>query len=193
MRELVWPFFVIPTVLITLSSQAAQLPIIENKCVNDYAKLIDKRDRAVIESFCRKAKKAKVPMVVVTVRTLSEFRPRPLSLDTFADELFEEWDIEYESARKAIMLVVMVRERQIRIRIGEVFSDKARLRANHIMRRTIGPALGRRSSSGIRKGFSRLYSEVVRPFHREEKRKDFLESQKRGVIDFDNESAAITR
>jgi len=162
-----------------------EFPSTERECTNDHAGLVGKKDRAAIRSLCKKAEKDGVHMVVVTIKTLDDYRPRPLSLDTFVDDLFDEWDIDYDAANEAIMLFVARKERQIRIRMGDGYGDRAWKKAQHIMRRTVGPALGRRPSTGIRKGFARLYNEVARPHIKAKKRRVQAEKRKRGIVNFE--------
>ena len=77
------------------------------------------------------------------------------------------------------------KERQLRIRLGDGDGDRAWKQAQHIMRRTVGPALGRRPSTGIRKGFVRLYNEVARPHIKAKKRRVQAEKRKRGIVNFE--------
>ncbi len=165
------------------SALAEELPRVDQECFNDHAKLLGKADRAKIRSLCKKAQDDGVQMVVVTVRSLAEFKP--LNLDQFVDDVFDEWDIEYDDANSAIMLFVARKERQIRIRMGEAYPDKAWKTAKNVMRRTVGPSLGRRASSGIRRGFTRLYKEVAKPHIRARKREEEAAKRKRGVVNFE--------
>jgi len=164
---------------------AEELPTVDQECVNDHAKVLSKADRAKVRALCKKAQDDGVQMVVVTVSSLGDFQPRPLNLDTFVDDVFDEWEIEYDAANHAIMLFVARKERQIRIRMGEAYPDRAWQTAKNIMRRTVGPSLGRRASSGIRQGFVRLYKEVAKPHIRTRKREEREAKRKRGTVNFE--------
>jgi uncharacterized protein len=165
------------------SAVAEELPQVDQECINDHGKLLGKADRAKIRSLCKKAQDDGVQMVVVTVRSLGEFKP--LNLDQFVDDVFDEWDIEYDAANHAIMLFVARKERQIRIRMGEAYPEKAWKTAKNVMRRTVGPSLGRGASGGIRRGFARLYTEVAKPHIRTRKREEEAAKRKRGVVNFE--------
>lgn len=166
-------------------SAMAREEAVAEKCVNDHANLIGKADREEIRRLCVRSDKEGAPIKVVTVSTLEEAQSRSSRLDLFADELFDEWEIEYEASRQAVMLLIVVGERQLRIRMGEVYSETDWKTAEQILRRVIAPNLGRRPSAGINKGMRRLYDDVVVPQIKKRKRQDFVESQKRGIVDFD--------
>ncbi len=161
------------------------IPSLSNKCFNDHGHLLRKRDRAIIRRMCKKAEKSEVPMMVVTVQTIGKHNDRPMGLDSFVTDVFDEWDIEYDQANLAILLFVSRKEHQIRIKLGDGYPDKAWNKAKKIMVRTVGPLLGRNPSAGIRKGFARLYKEVVKPYVREQKRKEDLRKSKRGRVNFE--------
>lgn len=185
----IWPWLVLFLFLglfICVPARAQDdVPSLDNKCVNDHAHILRKADRAAIKSFCKKAEKGGVPMMVVTVKSVDKYDARPLSFDSFVTDVFDEWDIEYDQANRAIMLFVARKEHQIRIKLGDGYPDKAWKKAKSIMVRTVGPSLRRRASSGIRRGFARLYKEVVKPYVREQKRKDDERKSKRGRVNFE--------
>jgi uncharacterized protein len=170
-------------------ARAEDLPQMERRCINDHAGLLGKKARAAIRGLCDKARDDGVEMMVVTVGSLGDFEPRPLSLDTFVQDVFDMWEIDYDAANHAILLFIARKERQLRIRMGEAFAEKARKRAHRILRRTIGPGLGRGASRAIRRGFGQLYHKVARPHirarERERERKRKAAQRKRGVVDFD--------
>ncbi len=170
---------------LTTARAREEFPSLDRECTNDHAGLVGKKDRAAIRSLCKKASKDGVHIIVVTVKTLDDYRPRPLSLDAFVDDLFDDWDITYDAANEAIMLFVARKERQIRIRMGDGYPDRAWKKARHILRRTVSPALGRRPSAGIRKGFARLYNEVAKPSIKAKKSRLQAEKRKRGVVKFE--------
>ncbi|MBN2496081.1 MAG: TPM domain-containing protein [Deltaproteobacteria bacterium] len=165
--------------------RAVDLPATDERCVNDHAGIVGKQDRTAIRSLCHKARKDGVEMVVVTIRSLEEHEVRSSRLDFFVDEIFDDWDIDYDAASSAIMLFVSHKDRQIRIRMGEKFNDKAWKKASQIMRHTVGPGLRRRPSRCIRKGFDRLFREVAEPYICAEKKKAKKTDPKRGRVNFE--------
>jgi uncharacterized protein len=157
-------------------------PPMDEACVNDHGRMLSKKARAAIKAICIKADKDGVPMGVVTVRSLAPYGVR--NLDSFVDDLFDEWDIDYDAANDAILLFVAHKEREIRIRMGDGYPDGSWKKAKNIMRRTVGPALRRNPSGAVRKGIGRLFTEVAKPHIRAKKRKDAAAKRKRGTVNF---------
>ncbi len=140
-----------------------QAPDTAEVCLNDHGKIVSKSDSANMRSLCRKASKNKVHMMVVTVGSLDDFQPRPLSVDRFVDDIFNDWDIDYEEGKDAVLLFVSVAENEFRIVMGDNYSDGLRKRAARIIHSSLVPDFRRRKRSrGLRKTFSRLYSEVAK-------------------------------
>jgi uncharacterized protein len=162
-----------------------ELPALEGKCCNDHAGIISKKDESAIRALCEKAEKGGVQMMVVTLASLDGLGARAMRLDAVVDQLFDDWDIEYDAANDAILLFVARKERQIRIRMGEGYGEQANRKAQNVMRSTVGPALRRRASAGIRQGFDRLYREVAKPRIQEKKRKADEDQRKRGIVNFE--------
>jgi uncharacterized membrane protein YgcG len=171
---------------LTLASPAfaqRELPSTEEKCINDHAGTMRKGDLSAIKSLCKRAEKGKVQMMVVTIGSLDDFPPRPLSVDRFADELFDDWDTGYEAGADAVMLFVSIKENEFRILMGDRYGDKLRKKASKIIRSTLVSNFRRRKHSrGIRQTYSRLYHEVVKPHIRALKKAN---RPKYKPIDFD--------
>ena len=184
----------IKTVLLSLSAMLLltstalaqrEMPSTEEKCINDHAGTMKKGDLSKIKSLCKKAEQDKVHMMVVTIGSLDDFPPRPLSIDRFADELFDGWDIGYEEGADAVMLFISVKENEFRILMGDRYEDKLRKKGTKIIRGTlVSNFRRRRRSQGIRQTYSRLFHEVVTPHIRALKKKN---RPKYKPIDFDTD------
>ena len=171
--------------LILAHPAAAQreMPSTDEKCINDHAGTVRKGDLSTIKSLCRRAGKDKVHMMVVTIASLDEIQPRPLSVDRFADELFDDWDTGYEEGADAVMLFISIKENEFRILMGDRYKDKLRKKASKIIRSTLVSNFRRRKRSrGIRQAYSRLFHEVVKPHIRALKKAN---RPKYKPIDFD--------
>lgn len=143
---------------------AEQYPNLDEKCFNDHAGVLGSRDQATIKSLCKKAAKGKVDMMVVTVKSLDDFRPRPLSVDRFVDTVFEDWDIGYEEGKNAVLLFVSVKDNEFRIVMGDNYADRLRKKARGIIMHSLVPSFRhRRRSQGVRKAYAALYHQVVKP------------------------------
>lgn len=157
-------------------------PPMDEACVNDHGRVLSKKAQAAIKAICKKADKEGVPIGVVTVRSLAPYGVR--NLDSFVDDLFDEWDIDYDASNDAILLFVAHKEREVRIRMGDGYPDGSWKKAKNIMRRTVGPALRRNPSGAVSKGIGRLFTEVAKPQIRAKKRKEDDAKRKRGTVNF---------
>lgn len=167
------------------SLAAFEVPSTEAKCVNDHGKMLSKKDEARFKSLCDKARENGVEMMIVTVKSLEDYSVRASRLDFLVDNLFDDWDINYDAASSAILVFAARKERQVRLRMGDHFPDKSWKKAERIIKRNLGPSVARRSSAGIRKGMAALYSQVAKPFIKDMKRKERAAQRKRGTVNFD--------
>jgi len=178
-------FILIGLVPATTLAQA-DLPGTDDKCLNDHAEVISKGDTRKIKKWCRKASKEKIEMMVVTIDSLDDFQPRPLSVDRFADSIFNDWDTGYDEAADAVMVFISVKENEFRLLLGDNYPDRLRKRAIRIIRKKLVPAFRRRRrSTGIRNVYSSLYFDVVKPHIRAIKAAELKRRSKRRVTDFD--------
>jgi uncharacterized membrane protein YgcG len=173
-------------VLPCTSLAQAELPGTDDKCINDHAEVVRKGDLRKIKKWCKKASRGKIEMMVVTIDSLDDFQPRPLSVDRFADTIFNDWDTGYDEAADAIMVFISVKENEFRLLLGDNYPDRLRKKAIRIIRNKLVPAFRRRRrSAGIRKVYSALYFDVVKPHIRALKQAELKRRSKRRVTDFD--------
>jgi uncharacterized membrane protein YgcG len=148
-----------------------QYPSTDEECYNDHAGTISKGDRKAIKSLCRMAKKEKVILMVVTSKSLDDFQPRPLSVDRFVDDVFNDLDVDYEEGKDAVLLFISAKENEFRIVMGDNYSENLRKKASKIIRGTLVPDFRRRKRSrGIKKTFSRIFYEIASPHIKELKK-----------------------
>ena len=155
---------------------AEEFPSLQRKCINDHAGMVSAGDKDSILSLCEKADREDIKMMIVTVNALDEFHPKPLRVDRFVDDVFEEWDTGYEQGGDAIMMFISKKEREFRVVMGDRYDDRLRKKSSEIIESTLVPAFRKNGvSSGIRQGFRRIFNEVVAPHvfaKRKEKNKD---------------------
>ena len=155
---------------------AEELPSLQRKCINDHAGMVSAGDKDSIQSLCEKADREDIKMMVVTVNALDDYHPKPLRVDRFVDDVFEEWDTGYEQGGDAIMMFISKKEREFRVVMGDRYDDRLRKKSSEIIESTLVPAFRKNGvSSGIRQGFRRIFNEVVAPHvfaKRKEKNKD---------------------
>jgi uncharacterized protein len=162
-------------------------PAMDDPCVNDHGGLLGPKDLAAVRAVCDKARKQKVAITVVTVESLALHKSRLQGMERFVDDLFDEMDVEYEDQPNAILLFVARKEREIRVRVGDGYSDRAHKAVAGIIRGTVGPLLGRSPSAAVRKGVDRLWDEVGRARVRELDKERRAREQKRGIVNFEDE------
>ncbi|RLB55321.1 MAG: hypothetical protein DRI34_10755 [Deltaproteobacteria bacterium] len=157
-------------------------PNTDDACFNDHAGLLNRADQRRLHKLCRRAERDGIAMMLVTVASLDDFRPRPLSIDHFVDTIFNEWDVDYEKGRDAVLLFVSRRENEYRVVMGDAYPDKLRGRAVGVIRRVLVPAARRRHySSGLRRAMDAIYRRVVKP-HVIQKKKEARRRPRRGVM-----------
>jgi uncharacterized protein len=159
----------------------------EDACLNDHAGLLGARDAAAVRAVCDQARKKRIAITVVTIRTLAAHKSSLQGLERFVDDLFDELDVEYEDQQNAILLFVAQKEREIRVRIGDGYPDRAHKLAASVIRGTIGPKLGRAPSSAVRLGVERLWQEIGRPRLKALEKEQRAREQKRGVVNFEDD------
>jgi len=109
--------------------------------------------------------------MVVTAKSLDDFQPRPLSVDRFVDDIFNDLDVDYEEGKDAVLLFISAKENEFRIVMGDNYSEKLRKKASKIIRGTLVPDFRRRKRSrGIKKTFSRIFYEIASPHIKELKK-----------------------
>jgi len=169
------------------ASAREEPPPVDDPCVNDHGGLLGPRDLAAVRAVCDKARKQRIAITVVTVTSLAQHKSRLQGMERFVDDLFDEMDVEYEDQPNAILLFVARKEREIRVRVGDGYPDKAHRTVAGIIRGTVGPLLGRSPSSAVRKGVDRLWDEVGRPRVRALEKEQRAREQKRGHVNFEDE------
>ncbi|MFH1285076.1 MAG: TPM domain-containing protein [Candidatus Micrarchaeota archaeon] len=122
--------------------------------VNDFANVIDAGDEARIEALCRQIEnETTVEIAVVTVETVE-----PTYIEDYAVKLFEKWGIGKEKEDNGLLILVAVKEREIRFEVGyglEPYITDGE--ASIIISKTIAPYFKSASyGSGIYAGVSEV-------------------------------------
>jgi uncharacterized protein len=94
-----------------------------------------------------------VPIVVVTIGSLSEMQAASSSIEDYATALFNHWGIGSSERNLGILLLVSVGDRKARIELGAAWESDRDLQAANIMESLIIPAFKRGDySTGIADG-----------------------------------------
>ncbi len=160
-----WVWLLGASWLATGQAMAEEFPSLQRTCINDHGRMVSTGDKDSIVSLCQKADGEDIKMMVVTIDSMDDYHPKPLRVDRFVNDLFDqEWDTGYEQGGDAIMMFIAKKEREFRVVLGERYDDRLRNKASDIIQSTLVPAFRRNGvSSGIRQGFRRLFNEVVAP------------------------------
>jgi uncharacterized protein len=170
-----------------VASAREEPPAMDDACLNDHGGMVGPRDSKAIQAVCEKARKEGIALTVVTVQSLEGHKSRLQSMERFVDDLFEELDVEYDDQQNAILLFISRAEREIRVRVGDGYPDRAHKAVSGIIRSSIGPQLRRNPSGAVRKGVERLWQEIGRPRVRELEKDRRAREQKRGVVNFEDD------
>jgi len=94
-------------------ADGVEFPVLQG-FVNDNAGILSKTAKTQLESLCSTVNaKTTAEMVIVTVKTT-----RPLSVEQYAVELFQEWGIGRKSEDNGVLLLVASGDRSVRIEVG---------------------------------------------------------------------------
>jgi len=126
--------------------------------IRDEAGLIDSADKEQIRAACDKLlTEERVPIIVVTIKSLAEYGAHGLSIDAYARSLFDTWGIGSEGYDYGVLLLVSVADRKARIELGESWAHTRDADAKRIMDGIIVPNFkAQRFSAGITQGVQAL-------------------------------------
>lgn len=107
---------------ITLSVQATEFPSepVSTVFVVDKAGMIDPAEHTSIDLLCLKLLEEKrVQMIVVTIPSLEAYDAGNYSVESYARELYKEWDLGSDHKNYGILLMVSAADRRVHIEFGE--------------------------------------------------------------------------
>lgn len=97
---------------------AQDLPAFSNVYVNDFANILSPEVEADLTAMLQEARDARDhEMTVVTIDSVSAYTPG-LSIEKFSKVLFNTWGVGNADRNDGIMLVVAVKDREMRIALG---------------------------------------------------------------------------
>ena len=116
----------------------------ESEFFVDQAGLLDEGARMAINDTARLLlQEEQIPLLVVTIRSLSSFDASALSIEGYATQLFDHWGIGSQERNYGMLLLVSVGDRRARIELGAGFERTYDSQANDIMQSLIVPAFRR--------------------------------------------------
>jgi uncharacterized protein len=84
-------------------------------------------------------KEEKVPIIVVTIRSLASHDAASYTIERYAHELFNEWGIGSERRNYGMLLLVSLGDRRARIELGAGWGHSYNLQAQEVMDSLITP------------------------------------------------------
>lgn len=130
----------------------------DREFIRDEAGLIDAADQEKIRATCDKLlTEERVPIIVVTIKSLAEYGAAGLSIDAYARSLFDTWGIGSAGYDYGVLLLVSVGDRKARIELGESWAHTRDADAKRIMDGIIVPNFkAQRFSVGVTQGVQAL-------------------------------------
>lgn len=121
----------------------------QREFIVDQAGLIDAGDAATIRQICDSVLTDKaVPIIVVTIDSLSAYSAGHLSIEEYARSLFDDWGIGYQEWNHGILLLVSVGDRKARIELGADWRGTRNRESAKIMNELIVPQFKASDFSG---------------------------------------------
>ena len=106
----------------------------------DQATLIVPEDRAKINEIAsRLLKEERIPMYVVSIRSLAEQDAAGMSIDEYARALFDHWGVGFTDRNNGMLLVVSKGDRRARIELGADWAGRYDTAARSVMDELIVP------------------------------------------------------
>lgn len=108
-------------------------------CV-DQAELLEPEHAAQIEAIATALfAEKRIPIHVVTIFSLSRFQASSLSVDAYAQALFDDWRIGFEDRNNGMLLLVSLWDRKARIEFGRDWAHRHDREASVVMDELIVP------------------------------------------------------
>jgi uncharacterized protein len=150
------PHFFLFTLLLLLTQGtfAAYPQPVPDTVVNDYAGIIKPAERdKIVTLFADLKQRQSIDAVVVTINSIHDYDTGDTSIESFATHLFNMWGIGSQENNNAILLLVAIKDRKVRIEVGADYGDKL----NSVMQQVIDEQIlphfrGNAYSEGIYQG-----------------------------------------
>lgn len=109
--------------------------------VVDTANMIPDTDEVVINGIAAKLlREQQIPLLVVTVTALEFQGAAGMSVDTYAQALFDQWGIGSQDRNYGMLVLVSYLDRRARIEFGAGFANQYNAEAESVMQGIIVPA-----------------------------------------------------
>ncbi|MEP1230069.1 MAG: TPM domain-containing protein, partial [Litorimonas sp.] len=111
-----------------------------NRFVVDQADMLATTDLQEINQIAKTLlMDEQIPIYVVTINSLAEFKTPSMSIDLYAQKLFDNWGIGYKNRNYGMLLVISKSDRRMRIELGQDWAGKRDKEAEFIINRVMQP------------------------------------------------------
>ncbi len=115
----------------------------EREFIYDEAGLISSKDEIEIKNMCAELLSGKsIPLLVVTIDSLSRYGAKKGAIDSYISDLFNEWanrDNKTYSWSYGILLLVSKKDKKFRIKLGDDWESEKERKSEEIMKNLIIP------------------------------------------------------
>lgn len=132
--------------------------------VNDFAQVLTHGDHERIrENFQRLEYQTGIEAVVVTIDSTEEYKIEDIAFEHFATNLFNYWGIGDRERNNGILILVAVRDRLVRIELGEGYSPQYGILMEEVVEKDMLPYFrDGEYSRGIYEGSKAVVENVTR-------------------------------
>jgi len=149
------PHFILFALLFLVTQTVfADYPSQSETVINDYAAIIEPAQRDKISRLVADLKQRQsIDAVVVTINSIHDYETGDKTIESFATNLFNRWQIGSQENNDAILLLVAIKDRKVRIEVGEDYGDKLNSAMQYVIDEHILPHFRENAySEGIYQG-----------------------------------------
>lgn len=149
--------------VLPFSAVAEDWPVYQTMYVNDYSGLIDANAEARMSASLKTlSEETGIEATVLTLDTRRDFQASG-SLESFATGLFNAWGIGNAETNDGILILVLFKDREIRVELGSGYGNAFDGTAQQIIDNTFLPAFKSGSySNGIEDGTDQVIEHIAR-------------------------------
>ena len=157
-------FIVIFFSLFAASHARADYPAQTDSYVSDFAGLLNQSDRQMISGMLQELEASSgIRMSVVIINSLTDYGTGDQTLASFSRNLFNDWGFGKGSAGKSILMLVALKDRDLRIELGDGYDKSYDPRMQDVIERRILPYFRDEDySRGIYEGVRGIISKVTK-------------------------------
>lgn len=109
----------------TTANAQGSYPPARDPYVNDYAGVIDQQHVQEIRTMLTDLKKqANIQATVLTINSIKDYQTGDETIESFATHLFNTWGIGDRATNKGVLILVAVKDRQVRIELGTGYESQ---------------------------------------------------------------------